>query len=350
VSGASPGPPGAHLKTATVSRGVAARTSPPVADRAEPPQGPWPSPLDLRSLGSPTEWLRPSSAPALSGVDQHLRGVVCAQGSVWCEPSTRRLGPRWASAFPLLAGPLGQKTQVHPTVEQRPLRVVFLLSPPGLVRRVRLLGFRRPSTASARELRSSDRSFATRPGSALALSQRLSGLCKRAFHGLVSCRNRSWTAFPRAFPSQESRAPSLGCMPPCGYPPACKTRPPRPCHRRFPPTPSPLVLALQPARRSAPTLLPTPPSGTRSPVFPADYELPFPSRSDPRFHAGRPTPFPFALGHGATLVARSAGFTRFAALILLRVRSARPGRPGRVGRCSIRVPFRDPLNTARSPR
>ena len=138
-------------------------------------------------------------------------------------------------------------------------------------------------------------------------------------------------------------------VPPCGHPPACKTRPPRPCHRRFPPTPSPLVLALQPARRSAPILLPTPPSGTCSPVFPADYELPFLSRSDPRFHADRPDPLPFALGHGATLIARSAGFIRFAALIPLRVRSARPGRPDRVGRCSIRFPFRDQTQHGSEP-
>jgi hypothetical protein len=47
----------------------------------------------------------------------------------------------------------------------------------------------------------------TCPSSAPGLSQPLGGLRKRAFHGLVSCRNRSWTVFRRAFPSRGSRTP-----------------------------------------------------------------------------------------------------------------------------------------------
>jgi hypothetical protein len=116
------------------------------------------------------------------------------------------------------------KDQVHPTVERRPFRVSFLLSPPGLVRPGSPSWVPTPFNGIHLRAPSWSRSFATHPGSALELSQLLSGLCKQAFHGLVSCRNRSWTAFPRAFPSQGSRAPLGVALPPCGYPPSCEAR------------------------------------------------------------------------------------------------------------------------------
>jgi len=133
------------LKTATVSRGVSARASPPVADRTELPVG--------FSVRPALARLSPGSASALSGVGKLLRGVVCAQGSVWCEPSTRLSGPRWARAIPLFAGPPSQETGFIPPWSHAPSESRSSSHRPAWFGRVRLHGFRRPSTASARELR-----------------------------------------------------------------------------------------------------------------------------------------------------------------------------------------------------
>jgi len=65
---------------------------------------------------------------------------------------------------------------------------------------------------------------------------------------------------------------------------------------------------------------------TRSPGSPADYELPF-----HRLARGHPLVrrFPVRPGSRATVVAPTVGFTRFAALFPLRVRSRPPGCPER---------------------
>jgi len=153
-----------------------------------------------------------------------LRGVVCAQGSVWCEPSTRLSDPRWVEAFPLLAGPLSPKTRFIPPWSSAPPESRSSSHRPAWFRPGSPSWVPTPFNGIHLRAPSWSRSFATHPGSALELSQLLSGLCKQAFHGLVSCRNRSWTAFPRAFPSQGSRAPLGVALPPCGYPPSCEAR------------------------------------------------------------------------------------------------------------------------------
>ena len=96
--------------------------------------------------------------------------------------------------------------------------------------------------------------FHSRPGAALRFSQPLSGFSKLEFHGLVSCRNRSWASPFRAFPSQRSCTPleatgSLAVI-----------------HRR--------------AERSSfivlsPPVSPTPTLSAQLPGSPSDYELPF---------------------------------------------------------------------------
>ena len=53
------------------------------------------------------------------------------------------------------------------------------------------------------------------------------------FHGLVSCRNRSWTALLQSFPLVKIVYPSRGHWLPCSYPLCSGTHPRRPCHSRF---------------------------------------------------------------------------------------------------------------------
>jgi len=97
--------------------------------------------------------------------------------------------------------------------------------------------------------------------------------------------------------------PSRGHMLPCGHPPACDDAATRSVHRRFP------------RRPRLPAWLPDSPD---------DYGLPFsaPRRASrsPRGRAAEPP--------------RSASFTRFEALILLRVRSRRRESPRAAGRSS----------------
>lgn len=98
--------------------------------------------------------------------------------------------------------------------------------------------------------------------------------------------------FPfRGFPSQKSRAPSGATLLPCGYPPTCRMV---------------TACALSPPVSSTPALL------TQLPDSPDDYEIPF--------HALEST-LPGPSGHKRRNPSCSASFTRFEALILLRVRS-----------------------------
>jgi hypothetical protein len=95
----------------------------------------------------------------------------------------------------------------------------------------------------------------------------------------------------RDFPSQESRAPPRAALLPCGYPPTCRMATAR---------------ALSPPVSSTPTLL------AQLPDSPDDYEFPF--------HAPESTlPSPSGLKHRNPSC--SVRFTRFEALILLRIRS-----------------------------
>jgi hypothetical protein len=99
-----------------------------------------------------------------------------------------------------------------------------------------------------------DGSFHPRPGSALRLSQPLSGLRQLEFHGLVSCRNRSWASPFRAFPSQRSCTPLEA------------TGSPAVIHRR--------ARHLCCAALSSP-VSPTPTPSAQWPGSPDDYGLPF---------------------------------------------------------------------------
>jgi len=58
------------------------------------------------------------------------------------------------------------------------------------------------------------------------------------FHGLISCRNRSWTALLQSFPLVEIVYPSRGHWLPCSYRPCCGTHHRRPYHPRFLRTPT----------------------------------------------------------------------------------------------------------------
>jgi len=77
--------------------------------------------------------------------------------------------------------------------------------------------------------------FHSRPGSALRFSQPLSGFSKLEFHGLVSCRNRSWASPFRAFPSRRSCTPSEVTFAPLRLSTdVLDTSATPPCHHRFP--------------------------------------------------------------------------------------------------------------------
>jgi hypothetical protein len=112
---------------------------------------------------------------------------------------------------------------VHSTLDQIPSRV---LRPP-LDRPARRpdpspLRFPCPSTASSSEPLVG-RVVQPRPGSALRFSQPLSGFSLLEFHGLVSCRNRSWASSLQSLPLTEIVYPSRGHWLPCGHPPTCWT-------------------------------------------------------------------------------------------------------------------------------
>ena len=106
-------------------------------------------------------------------------------------------------------------------------------------------------------------------------------------------------------------------------------------------------LRVPPGRPEAAPWFTTHASGTRSPGSPADYGLSFHRllRGHPRARR-----LPDRPGSRATGVAPTAGFTRFAALIPLGVRSPPLGCPRRRRRSSNRGPFRDPPLQPRSPR
>jgi hypothetical protein len=73
---------------------------------------------------------------------------------------------------------------------------------------------------------------------AFSTSQRFPS--KLEFHGLVSCRNRSWTVSLQSFPLAEVVHPSRGHQLPCGHPPPCRSDRSPPVQRLVvSPTPGP---------------------------------------------------------------------------------------------------------------
>jgi hypothetical protein len=115
------------------------------------------------------------------------------------------------------------------------------------------LGFSDPSTASSvkprvewlsRPLRFRSQAFST--------SQRFPG--KSEFHGLVSCRNRSWAFLLQSLPLTGIAHPSRGHMLPCSHSPACRSAP---------------LAAFSPA------VSPNAPAFARLPGFPDGYGSPF---------------------------------------------------------------------------
>jgi hypothetical protein len=137
-------------------------------------------------------------------------------------------------------------------------------------------------------------------------SQRFPG--RLEFRGLVSSRCRPWGSPFRVFPSEESRAPLEAAFP-------CS-----------------LVVIHRRAGRRLPGLVTAgfadSHAFTQLPGSPDDYGLPF--------HAPkRASRSPWTQ---ATELTRSASFTHFEALILLRVRSRRPELPQTNGRSSPGLP------------
>lgn len=57
------------------------------------------------------------------------------------------------------------------------------------------------------------------------------------FHGLISCRNRSWTTLLQSLPLVKIVRPFRGHWLPCSYRPCAGTFPRRPYHSRFHPLP-----------------------------------------------------------------------------------------------------------------
>jgi hypothetical protein len=110
---------------------------------------------------------------------------------------------------PLTAGPPYRAIRVHSAMDWILSRV---LSPP-LDCPIWVIGptpmkFRCPTTASSSQRLSCGVGCLPLSGSAPRLFQPLSGFRTLEFHGLVSCRNRSWTTSYRAFPSRRPCSPS----------------------------------------------------------------------------------------------------------------------------------------------
>jgi hypothetical protein len=155
------------------------------------------------------------------------------------------------------------------------------------------LSFPVPSTVSPR--RPLER-WVVQPhlGSAPRFSQPLSGfLAHLGFAALFRAATVPGIPPFRAFPSQKSRTPLGATLLPCRYPPTDWDASPGSCRRRF--------------RR-------LPRSSAQSPGSPDAYGLPFGTPED--MPPGPPGP-------RAAKPSRSASFTDFEALILLRVRSHR---------------------------
>jgi hypothetical protein len=137
------------------------------------------------------------------------------------------------------------------------------------------------------------------------------------FHGLIACRNRSWDSSLQSFPLAGIARPSRGHLLPCRCPPTC-----------WDATPGALSL-------------PVSPTSTLSHAVAW-----FPRRLWAPFHAPGGT-LPGHPGPRAAEPSRSASFTDFEALILLRVRSRRHRLPRTDGRYS---PGFLPLWSVRPPR
>jgi hypothetical protein len=177
-------------------------------------------------------------------VSSALLDVERAPGSLHCPglSSTRRsLAPCDASSFRRGWDPLQSPS---PSLLDRPTSRPDLSSPEVLL----------PYNGILALAPVWDGLFHSRPGSALRFFQPLSGFSKLEFHGLVSCRNRSWASPCRAFPSQRSCTPLEA------------TGSPAVIHRRAERT-SFIVLS--------PPVSPTPALSTQLPGSPDDYGLPF---------------------------------------------------------------------------
>jgi len=132
-------------------------------------------------------------------------------------------------------------------------------------------------------------------------SQRL--LSSLKLRGLVSCHNRSWDSPLQSLPLARIAHPSRGHMLPCSHPPTCLNAP---------------LEALLPPVSPTSTL-----SRSRL-VPPSTMSSLFTRRSTLPGHSGSPAAKP----------PRSASFTCFEALLLLRVRSHQPRLPWLGGRYS----------------
>jgi hypothetical protein len=194
----------------------------------------------------------------------------------------------------LITGPPRLATQVHPPMKPLPLGVPHHLSAVRPVGRNSFLEFvslqRRPSDLPRMGGMPPPPRFRSQ---AFSTSQRFPSTSK--LRGLVSCRSRSWDSPFRVFPSQESCTPLEA-------------------------TSSLVVIHRRAGRRLldlSPPVSPTPTPSRGCLASPASYGLPF--------HAPRPASrLPWIQ---VTELARSASFTHFEALLLLRVRSCRPESP-----------------------
>ena len=163
--------------------------------------------------------------------------------------------------------------------------------------------FSHPPTASSREPHT-DR--VVQPpvrfrSQAFSTSQRFPS--KLEFRGLVSCRSRSWVASLQSFPLAEIARPSRGRVLPCGHPSLRRAGLRGAFHQRFHRRPRFWRGGL------------APPSTIRS------------------LSTGR-GPLPGNAGHPCNGLHALRGFTRFEALLPLRVRSRQPELPRTDGRCS----------------
>jgi hypothetical protein len=197
---------------------------------------------------------------------------------------------RWPKRS-LTAGPLRFAPKVHLHKRPVPRRVPHRLSEPSDLSAGPTPWVSRPVNDNARSSPCWSGSSTPTPGSALRLSQPLSGFpASPSFAALFHAAAVRDSPF-RGFPSQESRAPPRAALLPCGHPPTCR---------------------MATARALSPPVSGTPTLSAQLPPSPDDYGIPF--------HAPEST-LPAHPGPKRRNPSCSASFTRFEALILLRVRS-----------------------------
>jgi hypothetical protein len=202
------------------------------------------------------------------------------------------------------AGPLHLATKVHSPMGWIPFRVPHCLPAVRRASRTDSPELPVPSTTSPGQPRMR-RVVRSRLGSALRLSQPLSGfLAHPSFAALLHAAAVPGIPPFRVFPSQESRTPLGATCSPAVIHRRAEARRPGSCHRQF--------------RR-------LPRCQTQLPGSPGDYGFPF--------HTPEGA-LPGPPGPRTTEPPRSARFTDFEALILLRVRSHRAELPRTGGRSS----------------